>query len=155
MASSGIGALEAANKATSSLANLKGALSAFLDDDEDEDDIRELRDEDEVPFGATSINIGTCTADNLPMSIRYINQTLDIYGYPSPLPLSSLTPEAAIPIINCINCLLQQRQKDIDFQYEQNEVKRRVEMDKEQLQSKVVRKQKNKQKQKQNKQSEG
>jgi hypothetical protein len=132
----------------SALSGLKGTLSAFLDEGDDDDE-----EEEEILFnGEADEGIrGSEGGDpNLLLQIKHINQTLDIYGYPSlpssfpSLLLSSSSSyssgalEVVHSIVNSLSCLLKQRQKDLDCQYEQQEGRRRIESDREVLQTKVV-----------------
>jgi len=55
----------------------------------------------------------------LQSSLEYVNRLLASHGFPSPLPLSfddEETQESTVKIVNCVYALLQQRERDREWQ---------------------------------------
>ncbi|GBG82258.1 hypothetical protein CBR_g34541 [Chara braunii] len=79
--------------------------------------------------------------DNLDASIRYLNQMLVVYGFPSPLDLTPTPADnaAVAKTCNCLYALLQQRQRDIGFRDSMNEQRQRLMSATSRLEAKVER----------------
>ncbi|CAG8557482.1 9123_t:CDS:2, partial [Ambispora leptoticha] len=71
--------------------------------------------------------------DGLQNTIEYINQQLDIHGFPSPLKFFENTRENVTQVIHCILRMLQERQKDSGYREELNDQYRRLLSDHEML----------------------
>ncbi|CAG8488205.1 11784_t:CDS:10 [Paraglomus brasilianum] len=71
----------------------------------------------------------------LQSAVDYINVQLDAFGYSSSLNFLDNSRESTTQIIHCIFGLLQQRQKDIGYQDEMNDLNRRLQSDLELLTS--------------------
>jgi hypothetical protein len=57
--------------------------------------------------------------DALTSSLDYVNRLLASHGFPSPLPLSfedEESQESTVKIVNCVYALLQQRERDREWQ---------------------------------------
>ncbi|EFJ06947.1 hypothetical protein SELMODRAFT_186488 [Selaginella moellendorffii] len=78
-------------------------------------------------------------ASNLEHCIKYLNQTLVAYGFPSPLNLFSSDPNSIAQTCNCIYDVLQQRQRDIEFREGANDQRQRLMSDMSRLEAKVER----------------
>ncbi|KAL3696749.1 hypothetical protein R1sor_010825 [Riccia sorocarpa] len=77
--------------------------------------------------------------NNLEHCIKYLNQTLTTYGFPSTLHLNSNDPASVVQTCNCIYALLQQRQRDIEFRDAANEQKQRLMSDMTRLEARLER----------------
>ncbi|GBG69427.1 hypothetical protein CBR_g4121 [Chara braunii] len=79
--------------------------------------------------------------NNLDASIRYLNQMLVVYGFPSPLDLTPAPADnaAVAKTCNCLYALLQQRQRDIEFRDSMTEQRQRLLSATSRLEAKVER----------------
>ncbi|KAL2643711.1 hypothetical protein R1flu_011298 [Riccia fluitans] len=77
--------------------------------------------------------------NNLDHCIKYLNQSLTTFGFPSTLHLSSNDPASVVQTCNCIYALLQQRQRDIEFRDAANDQKHRLMSDMTRLEAKLER----------------
>lgn len=90
----------------------------------------------------TSYNSGDDTfADvhNLDHCIKYLNQSLVTFGFPSGLNLYSSEPSSIVRTCNCIYAMIQQRQRDIEYRETANETRQRLMSDMSRLEAKVER----------------
>ncbi|KAJ7550775.1 hypothetical protein O6H91_07G117700 [Diphasiastrum complanatum] len=76
---------------------------------------------------------------NLEHCIKYLNQTLTTYGFPSSLDLFSGDRASVVRICNCIYAILQQLQRDSEFREANNEQRQRLLSDMSRLEAKVER----------------
>lgn len=76
---------------------------------------------------------------NLDHCIKYLNQSLVTFGFPSGLNLYSSEPGAIVRTCNCIYAMIQQRQRDIEYRETANETRQRLMSDMSRLEAKVER----------------
>ncbi|KAK3020377.1 hypothetical protein RJ639_047242 [Escallonia herrerae] len=62
---------------------------------------------------------------NLDHCVKYLNQTLVTFGFPTSLDLFATDPVSVARTCNCVYSLLQQRQRDIEFRESANEQRQR------------------------------
>ncbi|KAG6554589.1 hypothetical protein Mapa_003607 [Marchantia paleacea] len=77
--------------------------------------------------------------NNLDHCIKYLNQSLTTFGFPSTLHLYSNDPASIVQTCNCLYALLQQRQRDIEFRDAANDQKQRLMSDMTRLEAKLER----------------
>ncbi|XP_057545507.1 uncharacterized protein LOC130824489 isoform X2 [Amaranthus tricolor] len=76
---------------------------------------------------------------NLDHCIKYLNQTLVIFGFSASLDLFANDPVSVARTCNCIYSLLQQRQRDIEFRETANDQRQRLNSDISRLEAKIER----------------
>ncbi|KAG0630759.1 hypothetical protein M758_1G202000 [Ceratodon purpureus] len=76
---------------------------------------------------------------NLDHCIKYLNQSLVTFGFPSGLNLYSSEPGSIVRTCNCIYAMIQQRQRDIEYRETANETRQRLMSDMSRLEAKVER----------------
>ncbi|KAG0619697.1 hypothetical protein M758_4G158000 [Ceratodon purpureus] len=76
---------------------------------------------------------------NLDHCIKYLNQSLVTFGFPSGLNLYSSEPASIVRTCNCIYAMIQQRQRDIEYRETANETRQRLMSDMSRLEAKVER----------------
>ncbi|KAK2993484.1 hypothetical protein RJ640_015168 [Escallonia rubra] len=76
---------------------------------------------------------------NLDHCVKYLNQTLVTFGFPTSLDLFATDPVSVARTCNCVYSLLQQRQRDIEFRESANEQRQRFLSDISRLEAKVER----------------
>lgn len=76
---------------------------------------------------------------NLDHCIKYLNQSLVTFGFPSGLNLYSSEPSSIVRTCNCIYAMIQQRQRDIEYRETANETRQRLMSDMSRLEAKVER----------------
>eukprot|EP00249_Psilotum_nudum_P010131 c22352_g1_i2 orf=411-1475(+) len=92
-----------------------------------------------VQAGFVNGEIEFADVDNLEHCIKYLNQTLVTFGFPSLLDSLANDPISVVRTCNCIYALLQQRQKDIEYRDSFNEQRQRLLSDMSRLEAKVER----------------
>lgn len=76
---------------------------------------------------------------NLDHCIKYLNQSLVTFGFPSGLNLYSTEPASVVRTCNCIYAMIQQRQRDIEYREAANDSRQRLMSDMSRLEAKVER----------------
>ncbi|KAH8959515.1 hypothetical protein BDL97_06G081300 [Sphagnum fallax] len=76
---------------------------------------------------------------NLDHCIKYLNQSLVTFGFPSALNLLSADPASVVRTCNCIYAMLQQRQRDVEYRETANDSRLRLMSDISRLENKVER----------------
>ncbi|CAK9274913.1 unnamed protein product [Sphagnum jensenii] len=76
---------------------------------------------------------------NLDHCIKYLNQSLVTFGFPSALNLLSADPASVVRTCNCIYAMLQQRQRDVEYRETANDTRLRLMSDISRLENKVER----------------
>lgn len=76
---------------------------------------------------------------NLDHCIKYLNQSLVTFGFPSGLNLYSSEPGSIVRTCNCIYAMIQQRQRDIEYRETANETRQRLMSDMSRFEAKVER----------------
>jgi len=76
---------------------------------------------------------------NLDHCIKYLNQSLVTFGFPSGLNFYSSEPASIVRTCNCIYAMIQQRQRDIEYRETANETRQRLMSDMSRLEAKVER----------------
>ncbi|CAM6047426.1 unnamed protein product [Sphagnum compactum] len=76
---------------------------------------------------------------NLDHCIKYLNQSLVTFGFPSALNLLSAEPASVVRTCNCIYAMLQQRQRDVEYRETANDTRLRLMSDISRLENKVER----------------
>ncbi|KAH9557614.1 hypothetical protein CY35_07G093500 [Sphagnum magellanicum] len=76
---------------------------------------------------------------NLDHCIKYLNQSLITFGFPSALNLYSSEPASIVRTCNCIYSMIQQRQRDIEYRETANDTRQRLMSDMSRLEAKVER----------------
>ncbi|XP_024387372.1 uncharacterized protein [Physcomitrium patens] len=76
---------------------------------------------------------------NLDHCIKYLNQSLVTFGFPSGLNLYSSDPASIVRTCNCIYSMIQQRQRDIEYREAANDTRQRLMSDMARLEAKVER----------------
>uniref|UniRef100_A0A7I4AAC6 Uncharacterized protein n=1 Tax=Physcomitrium patens TaxID=3218 RepID=A0A7I4AAC6_PHYPA len=76
---------------------------------------------------------------NLDHCIKYLNQSLVTFGFPSGLDLYSSEPSSIVRTCNCIYAMIQQRQRDIEYREAANDSRQRLMSDMSRLEAKVER----------------
>jgi X breakpoint 2-interacting protein len=76
---------------------------------------------------------------NLDHCIKYLNQSLVTFGFPSALNLYSSEPSSIVRTCNCIYAMIQQRQRDIEYRETANDTRQRLMSDMSRLEAKVER----------------
>ncbi|KAH8957282.1 hypothetical protein BDL97_07G085100 [Sphagnum fallax] len=76
---------------------------------------------------------------NLDHCIKYLNQSLVTFGFPSALNLYSSEPASIVRTCNCIYSMIQQRQRDIEYRETANDTRQRLMSDMSRLEAKVER----------------
>ncbi|CAK9878294.1 unnamed protein product [Sphagnum jensenii] len=77
--------------------------------------------------------------NNLDHCIKYLNQSLFTFGFPSALDLYSSEPASIVQTCNCIYAMIQQRQWDIEYRETANDTRQRLMSDMSRLEAKVER----------------
>jgi X breakpoint 2-interacting protein len=77
--------------------------------------------------------------NNLDHCIKYLNQSLFTFGFPSALDLYSSEPASIVQTCNCIYAMIQQRQRDIEYRETANDTRQRLMSDMSRLEAKVER----------------
>ncbi|KAG0596333.1 hypothetical protein M758_UG244300 [Ceratodon purpureus] len=70
---------------------------------------------------------------NLDHCVKYLNQSLVTFGFPSGLNLFSSDPVSIAKTCNCIYAMIQQRQRDIEYRETANDTRQRLETKMERL----------------------
>ncbi|KAH9560060.1 hypothetical protein CY35_06G087800 [Sphagnum magellanicum] len=76
---------------------------------------------------------------NLDHCIKYLNQSLVTFGFPSALNLLSADPASVVRTCNCIYAMLQQRQRDVEYRETAHDMRLRLMSDISRLENKVER----------------
>lgn len=76
---------------------------------------------------------------NLDHCIKYLNQSLVTFGFPSGLNLFSSDPVSIAKTCNCIYAMIQQRQRDIEYRETANDTRQRLMSDMSRLETKMER----------------